>query len=77
MTLSYPVVIVEEKSKFWAYIPDVPGVYGVGKTSADAREDIVEAIKLYVKDCREAGDKIPHSLARIVGFDKISVKIAA
>ena len=77
MTLSYPVVIVKEKSKFWAYVPDVPGIYGVGGTSAEARKDIAEAIRIYVEDCKEAGDKIPHSLAKIVGFDKVSVKFAA
>ena len=77
MTLIYPIVIVKEKKKYWAYVPDVPGIYGVGKTSTEARKDIAEAIKVYVEDCKKAGDKIPHSLARIVRFDRISVKVAA
>ena len=77
MTLNYPVVIVKEKKKFWAYVPDVPGVYGVGATRAQALKDIVQAIKVFIQDCKGDDDKIPHSLARIVGVDKVSIKIAA
>ena len=55
MTLSYPFVIVKEKSKFWTYVPDVPGIYGVGKSSVEARKDIAEAIKVYIEDCKDAG----------------------
>ena len=58
MTLRYPVVLVREGKKHWAYIPDMPGVYGLGTTATRAKKSLVEALKLYIEDCRAEGDPI-------------------
>ena len=69
----YPIVVVKEKTEYWAYIPDIPGVYGRGKTAKKAKEDIRQALSLYIEDCLADGDKTPVSSAKIVGVDTLSI----
>ena len=71
----YPIVVVKEKKEYWAYIPDIPGVYGRGKTAKKAKEDIRQALSLYIEDCLADGDKIPVSSAKIVGVDTLSIAV--
>jgi len=77
MRYRYPVVVVKEKGEFWAYIPDLPGVYGRGRTRLAAKKDIKEALELHIEDCRTAGDPIPRSLARVVDVDTLSIAVGA
>ncbi len=72
MTLHYPVVIIKEGKDCWAYVPDMPGVYGSGKTPAQAKKSLIEALKLYVEDCQADGEPIPRSAAKIVGIDNVA-----
>jgi len=51
VTRKYPIVVVREKKEYWAYIPDIPGIYGRGKTAKKAKEDIRQALSLYIEDC--------------------------
>ncbi len=73
MTLHYPVVVVKEGKEFWAYVPDLPGVYGRGKSEESARNDIVEGLKLFIEDCRADGERPPHSAAKIVSTSEVAV----
>jgi predicted RNase H-like HicB family nuclease len=73
MTLHYPVVVVKEGRDFWAYVPDLPGVYGRGKTQASARKDIVVALKLYIEDCRADGEHPPKSAAKVISVSEVAV----
>lgn len=73
MTLNYPIVVVQEKESFWAYVPDIPGVYGRGKTTSQAKKDLVGALELYIEDCRADGDPIPRSAAKVVRVDQVAV----
>jgi len=73
MTYAYTSVIVKEGRKFWAYIPDLPGVYGQGKSTSTAKRDLLEALKLYIEDCRADGDKIPSSHVISVKVEKVSL----
>ena len=59
VTRKYPIVVVKEKKQYWAYIPDIPGIYGRGKSAKKATEDIREAASLYVADCLADGHEIP------------------
>ncbi len=61
MTFHYSIVVVQEKGSCWAYVPDMPGVYGMGKTAALAKKDLAAALKLYIEDCRADGDPVPRS----------------
>jgi len=58
VTHKYPIVVVQEKKAYWAYIPDIPGIYGRGKTATKAKEDIRQALSLYIEDCLADGDKM-------------------
>ena len=71
----YPIVVVKERKEYWAYIPDIPGVYGRGKTAKKAKQNIHQALSLYIEDCLADGDKIPVSSAKIVGVGTLSVAI--
>lgn len=58
VTRKYPIVVVKERKEYWAYIPDIPGIYGRGKSAKKAKEDIRQATSLYVADCLADGDGI-------------------
>jgi len=77
MRYRYPIVVVREKRELWAYIPDLPGVYGRGKTRRAVKGDIRKALKLYIDDCRAAGDPIPESAAEVVDVDTLSVAVGS
>jgi predicted RNase H-like HicB family nuclease len=74
-THRYPIVVVKEKKHFWAYIPDIPGVYGRGKTAQQAKEDIRQALALYIEDCLADGGKVPTSSAKVVDVDTLSIAV--
>jgi predicted RNase H-like HicB family nuclease len=60
MTLySYPITIEKEKRSYYAYSEDFPGVYGMGKTIEAAKEGILEAMRLYIEECRKARKRPP------------------
>jgi predicted RNase H-like HicB family nuclease len=71
----YAIVIVREKKAYWAYIPDIPGIYGRGKSAKKAKEDIHQALSLYIEDCLADGDKVPVSSARVVDIDTLSIAV--
>jgi predicted RNase H-like HicB family nuclease len=71
----YPIVIVKEKKDYWAYIPDIPGIYGRGKSAKKAKEDIHQALSLYIEDCLADGDKVPTSSAKVVDVDTLSIAV--
>ncbi len=54
MTLySYPITIEKEGKQYYAYSDDFPGVYGLGKTVENAKRSILEAMHLYIEQCRK------------------------
>ena len=58
--MHYTVVLEQESDKGYVVsVPALPGCVTQGNTRADALSNIKEAIKLYIEDCREAGDPIP------------------
>ena len=73
----FPVIVIREKRDYWAYVPDLPGVYGRGKTPASAKKDLAQALKLYIEDCVAAGDPVPTSAAEIVNASTLSIAAGA
>jgi predicted RNase H-like HicB family nuclease len=71
----YPIVVVKERKEYWAYIPDLPGIYGRGKSSKQAKDDIKKALALYIQDCVADGDKVPVSSAKVVDIDTVSIAV--
>jgi predicted RNase H-like HicB family nuclease len=49
--------VVFERDGEWhiAYCPEIPGANGQGRTKREARESLVEAIRLILDDRREEG----------------------
>ena len=77
MNLIYPIVLVQEDSKWWAYIPDMPGIYGSGDSEDEAKKNIVQALELYIEDVVEEGTPIPMSHIKKIGTDQIHIAIPA
>ena len=71
----YPIVVIKERKEYWAYIPDLPGIYGRGKSSKQAKGDIKKALALYIQDCLADGDKVPVSSAKVVDIDTLSIAV--
>ena len=75
MVREYSIVLVQEGRKWWAYLPDVPGVYGAGRTEKAAKKDAAEALALYVEDALADGDSVPLPLAKRVEVDSVRVAV--
>ena len=55
-------LVVFEKAAdttIWARVPDLEGCYSCGDTIEEARENVKEAIALYLEDLKEEGKSIP------------------
>src|SRR5215813_8558446 len=68
--MHYLAVIEKGPSSFGAYVPDLPGLGVVGRSVAEVKRLVREAIELHVLGLREDGLPVPRPLAR-------SLKIAA
>jgi predicted RNase H-like HicB family nuclease len=65
------LVIFEECNDggYSAYVPDLPVCFTVGDTLEDTKENIKEAIELYLEDLKETGKAIPqppHKMAEYI-----------
>jgi predicted RNase H-like HicB family nuclease len=49
---TYPITTEREGRKYYAYSEDFPGVYGLGKTIEEAKNSILEAMRLCIWECR-------------------------
>ena len=49
---TYPIVVRKEGRKYYAYSDEFPGVYGLGKTIEEAKTSILEAMNLFIRECR-------------------------
>jgi predicted RNase H-like HicB family nuclease len=53
-------VVYERGPRSWgAYVPDLPGCVAAGKTRAEVRRLIQEAIEMHIELMRERGEPIP------------------
>jgi predicted RNase H-like HicB family nuclease len=74
MTLySYPITIEKEGRKYYAYSDDFPGVYGLGKTVEGAKRSVLEAMRLYIEQCRKMRKPIP--AARTVYAETVTLAL--
>ena len=52
-------VIYEQGSTNWgAIVPDLPGCVSIGDTLEEVRENVKEAISVYLEELRESGEQI-------------------
>jgi predicted RNase H-like HicB family nuclease len=52
---TYPITIEREGKQYYAYSEELPGVYGVGSSIDEAKSSILEAIGLYILQCKKTG----------------------
>ena len=57
--MRYAVVIEKGPTSYGAYVPDLPGCVAVGKTAAEVKKLIAEAVPLHLQGLREDGLPIP------------------
>ncbi len=58
--IEYAVIYERADDGGWgAYIPDLPGVVGLGSTRAESEARIREALEAYASDLRERGQELP------------------
>ena len=57
--MRYAVVIEKAPTNYSAYVPDLPGCITTGKTIAEVRQNLREAIDLHFEGLRRDGDPIP------------------
>jgi predicted RNase H-like HicB family nuclease len=55
----YAVVIEKGKTRYGAYVPDLPGCVAVGKSLEEVKAMIAEAIKVHLQGMLEEGLPIP------------------
>ena len=55
----YAVVIESGRRNYSAYVPDLPGCVSTGKTLAEVRRNIREAIAFHIAGMRRDGDPVP------------------
>jgi predicted RNase H-like HicB family nuclease len=55
----YAVVIEKAARNYSAYVPDLPGCIATGKTRAELRRLIREAIQFHIDGLREDGLPVP------------------
>ena len=48
----YPISVEREGRTYYAYSEDFPGVYGIGKSIEKAKTSILEAMRIYMLECR-------------------------
>ena len=57
--MRYAIVIEKGPTSYGAYVPDLPGCVAVGKSEAEVRKLIAEAVPLHLDGMREDGLPIP------------------
>lgn len=61
----YAVVFEKAKRNWAAQVPDLPGCVSTGKTLADTKRNIREAIALHLETMREVGESVPEPSTKV------------
>ncbi len=77
--LKYDVVFEEQlEGGYTAIVPSLPGCISEGDTFEKAKDNIADAIKLYLEDLEADGEEIPNTKGSVfvgqveVNFNKLS-----
>jgi predicted RNase H-like HicB family nuclease len=70
---TYPITVEKEGKQYYAYSEDLPGVYGLGTSIDEAKNSILDAIRIYIVQCKKTGRPVP--TARTVYSETVSVAI--
>ena len=61
----YAIVLEKAKSKYAAYVPDLPGCVATGATVKATERRIREAIEIHFQGLREDGLPVPKPSSRV------------
>ncbi|MBI4587046.1 MAG: type II toxin-antitoxin system HicB family antitoxin [Planctomycetes bacterium] len=71
MRNEFTAIIEKEGQWYIAYCPEIPGANGQGRTKAEARKSLAEAIKLILEDRRKDGLRgVPRNAIR----ERVTIK---
>ena len=70
MKREYLVVFEQGATNWSAFSPDVPGCGSLGDTLEDTRNQMREALELYLAETAAAGEPIPAAEAGSVNFEE-------
>lgn len=56
--MKYTVIYEKSATGYGAYIPDLPGCVATGKTKAQVKKLIREAIELHIENLKQHGDPV-------------------
>jgi len=57
--VKYTVIYEKSATGYGAYVPDLPGCVATGKTKAQVKKLIREAIALHIENLKEHGEPVP------------------
>jgi len=72
---SYDYVAWQSEGIWTAHSPSVPGVYGVGKTRAEAAADLGAGLSDMLDHLREIGEPLPRAGSVNVGVVNVQIQI--
>ena len=55
----YAVLYEQGEENWGAIVPDLPGCVSIGDTLEDAKENVKEAISVYLEELQERGEPTP------------------
>ncbi len=67
----YAVIYEKGESNWGAIVPDLPGCVSIGDTLEEVKENVIEAIELYLEVLAQRGETIPQPQTK-VGFVEIA-----
>jgi len=70
---TYPITVELEGRSYYAYSSDFPGVYGLGKTIEAAKTSLLEAMRIYIRECRARRRPVPRP--RTVYAETVSLAV--
>jgi predicted RNase H-like HicB family nuclease len=75
MTFRYRAVVVKEAKGYWAYIPRLKGVYGVGRSETAAKKDLQAALQLSLEVRRDFMKLPPRPHVRARSKDEVTATV--
>ncbi len=70
---TYPITVERGGRMYYAYGEDFPGVYGIGKSIEEAKASILQAMRIYIRECRAHRKPVPR--ARTVYTETVPIAV--
>lgn len=71
MTKKYEYVAWKDEGRWVVHSPSVPGVYGLGRSKAAAKEDFSQALSLLIEHLRSIDEPLPRARPLEIGTAQV------